>query len=212
MAFDAAEIEDVPEQTPLIVKSVTTVALQLIKRHRNILYADAAGRMPPSVMLSCHAGHAAMPGMGLADMVMRQARWTARAIERAGSANQLLDVPNPEYSAERFTDRWPESQSQQAHYARALNALADGLQVARERGAQLEDLQAWLREQFGQRVVTRSVDSFNKRLGDQVKAREHGFTRSGGLYVPAAPAILTGAAVGLASVPARAHTNMGEQR
>lgn len=212
MAFAAAEIEDVPEQTPLIVKSVTTVALQLIKRHRNILYANAAGRMPPSVMLSCHAGHAAMPGMGLTGMVMRQARWTARAIERAGNANQLLDVPNPQYPAERFTDRWPESQSQQAHYAQALNALADGLQVARERGAQLEDLQDWLRDQFGQRVVTRSVDSFNKRLGEQVKAREHGFTRSGGLYVPAAPAIVTGAVAGLAPVPARAHTNMGERR
>lgn len=93
-AFDAADVEEVPDQTPLIVKSVTTVALQLIKRHRNILYADASGRMPPSVMLSCHAGHAAVPGMGLADMVMRQARWTARAIDQTARQNKLLDVPN----------------------------------------------------------------------------------------------------------------------
>ncbi|MEH3038544.1 MAG: nucleotidyltransferase [Sphingomonas paucimobilis] len=210
-AFDAAEVEDVPDQTPLIVKSVTTVALQLIKRHRNILYADAAGRMPPSVMLSCHAGHAAMPGMGLTDMVMRQARWTARAIDQAARQNRLLDVPNPEFYEERFTDRWPENQSQQQHYARALNILADGLQAARERGAQLEDLQDWLREQFGQRVVTRSVEAFNKRLGQQVQARQHGYTRTGGLFTPAAPAIITGVTA-LAPVAARAHTNMGERR
>lgn len=210
-AFDAAEIEEVPEQTPLIIKSVTTVALQLIKRHRNILYAEAAGRMPPSVVLSCHAGHAAVQGMGLADMVMRQARWTARAIDQSARQNKLLDVPNPEFYEERFTDRWPENQSQQQHYARALHSLADGLQAARERGAQLEDLQDWLRGQFGQRVVARSIDTFNKRLGQQVQARQHGFTRSGGLFTPAVPAIITGVSA-LAPVAARAHTNMGERR
>ncbi|MBB3862849.1 hypothetical protein GGQ88_004152 [Novosphingobium hassiacum] len=210
-AFDAADVEEVPDQTPLIVKSVTTVALQLIKRHRNILYADASGRMPPSVMLSCHAGHAAVPGMGLADMVIRQARWTARAIDQTARQNKLLDVPNPEFYEERFTDRWPENQSQQQHYARALLALADGLQAVRERGMQLEDLQDWLREQFGQRVVTRSVDAYNKRLGQQVQTRQHGYTRTGGLFTPAAPAIITGASA-LAPVAARAHTNMGERR
>lgn len=211
LAFDAAEVEDVPEQTPLIVKSVTTVALQLIKRHRNICYTDDAGRMPPSVMLSCHAGHAAMPGMGLTDMVIRQARWTARAIVDAARQGKLLEVPNPEFPAERFTDRWPENQTQQQTYARSLNDLADGLQSFRDRDVELEDLQAWLRERFGQRVVTRSVEAFNKRLGEQVKLRQHGFTRSGGLYVPAAPAII-GSACGLAPVAARAHTNMGERR
>lgn len=209
--FDAAEVEEVPEQTPLLIKSVATVALQLIKRHRNILYADGAGRMPPSVVLSCHAGHAAVPGMGLADMVMRQARWTARAIDQAARQNKLLDVANPEFFEERFTDRWPENQSQQQHYARALHGLADGLQAARERGVQLEDLQDWLRDQFGQRVVTRSIDLFNKRLGQQVQARQHGYTRTGGLFTPAAPAIITGASA-LAPVAARAHTNMGERR
>lgn len=210
-AFDAAEVEEVPDQTPLLIKSVTTVALQLIKRHRNILYADEAGRMPPSVVLSCHAGHAAVPGMGLADMVMRQARWTARAIDQAARQNRLLDVANPEFVEERFTDRWPESQSQQQHYAQALHGLADGLQAARERGVQLEDLQDWLRGQFGQRVVTRSIDLFNKRLGQQVQARQHGYTRTGGLFTPAAPAIITGASA-LVPVAARAHTNMGERR
>ncbi|MDF3217901.1 MULTISPECIES: nucleotidyltransferase domain-containing protein [Mesorhizobium] len=211
LAFYTADVEEVPDQTPLIIKNVTTVALQLIKRHRNILYADAAGRMPPSVMLSCHAGHAAMPGMALTDMVMRQARWTARAIDQAARQNKLLDVPNPEFYEERFTDRWPDNQARQRHYARALNTLADGLQAARESGMQLEDLQDWLREQFGERVVTRSVDAFNKRLGQQIRAGQHGYTRTGGLFTPAAPAIITGASA-LAPVAARAHTNMGERR
>jgi hypothetical protein len=117
IAFAAADVEEVLPQTPLIIKSVTTVALQLIKRHRNIAYAKETGRIPPSVMLSCHAGHAAHPSLGLADMVIRQARWTARAIDVAAKQGRLLSVPNPEFPAERFTDRWPESQVQQTSYS-----------------------------------------------------------------------------------------------
>ena len=209
-AFAASEVEDVPTQTPLMIKSVTTVALQLIKRHRNIAYATEQGRIPPSVLLSCHAGKAAKPGMGLADMVIRQARWTARAINSAANLNRLLDVQNPEFLQERFTDRWPENQAQQTHYARLLHDLADGLESARQRGMQLEDLQTWLRERFGARAVTRSMESFNDRVGATVQNRGHAYTRSGGLFVPASPSIL--GATGLAPVSARAHTNMGERR
>lgn len=211
VVFADADVHEVPEQAPLLIKSVTTVALQLLKRHRNIVYASATGRVPPSIVLSCHAGHAAKPGMGLAGMVIRQARWTARAIDDAARAGRLLSVPNPEYPVELFTDRWPETQNQQVDYARRLHALADGLESARDGDVQLEDLQAWLRQQFGEQVVTRSVKAFNDRLGRQVKAGQHGYTRSGGLYVPAAPAII-GAVSGLAPVAARAHTNMGERR
>jgi hypothetical protein len=211
IAFAAADVEEVPPQTPLIIKSVTTVALQLVKRHRNIVYATEAGRIPPSVMLSCHAGHAARLGLGLAEMVIRQARWTARAIDDAAKQGRLLSVVNPEFAAERFTDRWPETQVQQMSYSRLLHTLANGLEAARNGDVQLEDLQIWLREQFGDHVVTRSITAFNQRLGRQVQARQHGYTRSGGLFTPAAPAII-GTATGLAPVAARAHTNMGERR
>jgi hypothetical protein len=211
IAFAAADVEKVPPQTPLIIKSFTTVALQLIKRHRNIAYANEAGRIPPSVVLSCHAGHATNPGLRLADMVIRQARWTARAIDAAAKQGRLLSVPNPEFPAERFTDRWPESQVQQTAYSRKLHLLANDLEAARNGNVQLEDLQAWLRDQFGERVVTHSIKAFNQRIGRQVQARQHGYTRSGGLFTPAAPAIIS-TATGLAPVTARAHTNMGERR
>ncbi|WP_341022005.1 nucleotidyltransferase [Brevundimonas diminuta] len=215
MVFAEAESDDVPAQTPLIIKSVTTVALQLLKRHRNILYADVTGRIPPSILLSCHAGHAAVPGMRLAEMLIRQARWTARAIDEAARQGRLLSVANPEHAGELFTDRWPESQSQQQAYAAALHKLANGLEALRTADVQLEDLQQWMRAQFGERVVTRSIQKFNERLGRQVKAVEHGYTRNGGLWTPSTPklaGLTSGAASLLAPVAARAHTNMGERR
>jgi hypothetical protein len=100
---------------------------------------------------------------------------------------------------------------QQTAYSRRLHLLANGLEAARNGNVQLEDLQAWLRDQFGERVVTHSIKAFNQRIGRQVQARQHGYTRSGGLFTPAAPAIIS-TATGLAPVTARAHTNMGERR
>jgi hypothetical protein len=212
LAFKAdADVHDVPEQTPLIIKSVTTVALQLTKRFRNILYASASGRIPPSVMLSCHAGHAASPGMSLSAMVIRQARWTARAIDEAARAGRLIDVRNPEWREDCFTDRWPETPAQQAHFARALHDLANGLEAIKQGNVQLEDLRDWLRDYFGERVVSRSLKTFTDRSGRAIRSSSQAYTTSGGLFVPAAPAII-GAVSAVSPVAARAHTNMGERR
>jgi hypothetical protein len=208
-----ADVHDVPEQTPLLVKSTTTVAHQLLKRFRNILYAQAPGRIPPSVVLACHAGEAAAPGMPLTEMVIRQARWTAKAIDEAARAGRLLDVRNPVWARDVFTDRWPVSDPQQTFFARRLHALADGLETAKRQGAQLEDLQAWLREDFGDRVVTKSIEGFSDRLGGALKSTSQVYTRKGGVFVPSAPTIRTGAAASVLAAPAaRAHTNMGERR
>jgi hypothetical protein len=205
-----ADVHEIPEQTPLIIKSVTTVGLQLIKRLRNVLYANESGRIPPSVMLSCHAGHAASPGMSLSAMVIRQARWTARAIDAAANRGRLLDVRNPEWHEDCFTDRWPENQAQQTEFARVLHDLANGLEAIKNGNVQLEDLQNWLRDYFGDRVVSRSLNSFNDRTGRAIRSANQRYTPSGGLFVPAAPAIVAASAV--SPVAARSHTNMGESR
>jgi hypothetical protein len=205
-------IHDVPEQTPVHQKSVTTVALQLIKRFRDIWSLDKLGRYPPSVMLSCHAGHAAKPGLTLSAMLIRQALWTFNAINIAESAGQLLDVRNPEMATDKFTDRWPENRAQQRSFAAALHAFADGLEAILRGDVELEDVQEWLRKCFGPQVVSRSIKAMNERNGRAIASRAHGYQKSGALYVPSAPAIITGAVSLGSNVPARAHTNMGERR
>ncbi|MFT8246439.1 nucleotidyltransferase [Roseomonas sp. BN140053] len=217
LAFDTAmkaeaEVHEVPEQVPLPRKSVTTVGLQLVKRFRNIWSSTREGRYPPSVMLSCHAGYAAQPGMRLSDMVVRQARWTAKAIDEAEARGKLVDVRNPKMTEDRFTDRWPENHGQQGDFAAALHGLADVLEHVSRTGAQLEDLQEWLRGCFGPLVVSRSVKALNDRNGRALRSGTHGYTRSGGLLVPAAPALVGAASPAAAFVAPRRHTNMGERR
>jgi len=68
-----------------------------------------------------------------------------------------------------------------------------------------------LRDYFGERVVTRSLDTFNERTGRAIRSSSQRYTPSGGLFVPAVPAII-GAASTISPVAARSHTNMGERR
>ena len=209
---DEAIVHEVPEQTPLPRKSVTTVGLQLIKRFRNIWSNTREERYPPSVMLSCHAGHAALSGISLTDMVIRQARWTARAIDNAEAKRRLLDVRNPEMQEDCFTDRWPENCGQQRAFGQALHGLAGGLEQVHHGNLLLEELQEWLRRCFGSHVVSRSVRALNARNGDALRTSAQGYSRNGGLFVPAAPAIIGSGRPLPSIVTPRPHTNMGERR
>ncbi|MCW2282573.1 hypothetical protein M2323_000334 [Rhodoblastus acidophilus] len=206
-----AEVDEVPDQTPLYVKNTATVALQLLKRFRNVVYASADCRIPPSVMMSCIAGHAAAPNTSLTDMVIKQARMLAKEIWAASAKREKLSIVNPVFPRDCFTDRWPENIAQQNDFAAALKNLSDGLEILRKQGADLEELQEWLRERFGSHVVSRSVKQFNERMGGAVRTSAQSYSGRGGLFVPSAPALV---GIGVAASPAAAkpHTFMGGRR
>ncbi len=163
-------------------------------------------------MISCIAGHVASPGATLSDMVIRLARTIARMIQGASARREKVSVVNPTYAADCFTDRWPKNLAQQDAYAAHLTTLADGLEALR-RGASLEDAQDWLRGQFGDRVVSRSLKAFNRRLGGGIRHSGQAYSPNGGLYVPSAPRIV-GLGTASAAMPAaaRSHTFMGDRR
>jgi len=121
-----AEFDEIPDAAHFVVKNTATLALQLLKRARNIQYAGDAGRIPPSVMLSYYAGRAAHPNMRLSDMVIRIACWIVRDIAQASLNRQTLHVANPVNPDDVFTDRWPESVSQQNAFANHLKELIQG--------------------------------------------------------------------------------------
>jgi len=209
-----AEVDEGPDQVPLIVKNTATVALQLLKRFRNVAYANAPGRIPPSVMMSCFAGHAAAANTSLSAMVIRQARMIAQALRAASARREKVRVVNPVHTDDVFTDRWPENLAQQDEFARKLTELADGLEYLQSHDVSLEDLQEWLRERFGSHVVSRSIRQLNERLGRSVRNAAQSYTRKGGVYVPSAPKIIGAAAPSLLAAPAVAkpHTFMGGRR
>jgi len=204
----AAEVDDVPDQAQFIVKNTATLALQILKRHRNIMYADIDERMPPSVMLSRYAAIAALPNSTLTDMILRIARWIMTDIRSASAIGQRLHVANPVYGDDVFTDRWPETITQQNRYASFLSEFVDGIEKAKRKGFGPAELQDWLRGMFGQRVVTRAIDNLATTVGTAIKAATPVYSRTGSLLLPAAGI----AAVAKPSiVRAAPHTFMGDR-
>jgi len=205
-----AEHDKVPDQRPLIAKNTATVALQLLKRFRNVQYADYAGRVPPSVMLSYYAGRAATPGLSLSAMLVRLCRWIEREIAAATNRRDRLHVANPVFARDVFTDRWPATIADQEEWRRQVKDLGDAIEFAQRNEMSQEELREVLRGMFGSHVVSRSLKLFNERLGGAVQHGRHAHTGRGSVFVPSRPAIVTGAAATAAMAsPARAHTFMG---
>lgn len=205
----AAEVDDIPEQTPHVVKNTATLALQLLKRYRNLQYANERGRIPPSILLTYYAGMNAYPGLTLSDMLIRQCRAIVLDIRNAVSRRQLVRVCNPEFQPDVLTDRWPENAEQQDDWQQRVANLTNALTGLKASGKSLEEAAAVLRTLFGDQVVSCGFKTFNDRTGRAVQAAAQRHTRTGGLYVPSAPAIVTGVAANFAASAARSHTFEG---
>jgi hypothetical protein len=211
MAADEAEVDDVPDQTHFSVKNTATLALQLIKRFRNIRYADYSGRIPPSVVLSYYAALSARPNMRLSEMVIRIAKWILRDIEAASMIGRRLHVANPMCPNDVFTDRWPESVAQQNEFATYLKDLINGLEAMAKMTMAADAIGEWLREIFGDRVVTKAADSTAIRLGAAIQNTQQSYSRKGRLLVPGTGRSLSAAVAPLVApaTSAKAHTFFG---
>ncbi|NKL18481.1 nucleotidyltransferase domain-containing protein [Rhizobium leguminosarum] len=184
MRFAAdAEVDDVPDQTHFGVKGMATLALQLLKRYRNIRYDDPrrTGRMPPSVMLAYYAAKTSRPGQKLTEALIGVCNAIITDITYASARGLKLHVTNPEYSDDVFTDRWPESVQQQNLFANDLRELVGGLELLRTGKADLTKIPDWLREMFGGRVVTSVIDRMAAANGSAIKTSTQQYTPAGGL-------------------------------
>lgn len=210
----SADVDEVPDQTDFIVKNTATLALQLIKRFRNIVYANFAGRIPPSILLSYYAGLMASPNMSLSEMVILISRRIASEIENASFYQRKLHVSNPRYDRDVLTDRWPENIEQQDEFAVHLRKLADGIERMRRKAWAPNELKDWLRNQFGDRVVTRAADQLARDIGAAVQSGTQVYTKAGGLLLPNPALIGGGAALSLAASPVSAspHTFYGDSK
>ncbi|WP_160004743.1 nucleotidyltransferase [Rhizobium sp. 18055] len=184
MGFAAdADVDNVPDQTHFGVKSMATLALQLVKRYRNIRYDDPrrTGRMPPSVMLAYYAAKTSRPGQKLTDALIGLCNSMVVDIAFASARGLKLHMTNPEYSDDVFTDRWPESVQQQNLFASDLRELVGELELLRAHKADLNQMPEWLRNTFGDRVVTSVIDRIAKTNGAAIKTSTQRYTSAGGL-------------------------------
>lgn len=210
MALDEkadADVVPVPEHSTVEGgKSAAVVALQLLKRNRNIRYAKRSGRMPPSVMMARFSGDAAVPGSsisGALDAIVGVALATLEAADKRG---EIADVRNPMCSDDRFTDRWPENLAAQRTYIQDLKLFRNQLADLMSDHLTLDQKRALLVEMFGEGPAQLVVEDYAASLGQAIQSGQRIISGSGRVIPVTAPAI-----VSASPTQARPHTFYGSR-
>ena len=156
-----ADSEPVPEQMPAYRKSRAVIALQLIKRWRNLAYDRRHRRLriPPSVLLAYYVGRNTNLIRTLADELIHQVECMIASFEAAGRMGRTVYEENPECRDDILTDRWPGDLENQRVFIGELKAFA--LQLHRlQEGVPLPEMQRILEDLFGERPAREAVRKY----------------------------------------------------
>lgn len=210
MALDEkaeADVVPVPEHSTVDGgKSAAVVALQLLKRNRNIRYARRSGRMPPSVMMAKFSGDAAVPGSSISGALDAIIGAALATLEEADQRGEVADVRNPMCSDDRFTDRWPENLAAQRTYIQDLKLFRDQLAALMSDQLPLDQKRNLLVEMFGEGPAQLVVEDYAASLGHAIQSGQRIIAGSGRVIPVAAPAIVRSS-----PAQARPHTFYGSR-
>ena len=181
LLVEAAETEPVPPSEPVLGKSLAVVALQLLKRWRNVQYRQRGGRKPPSIMMSKLVADAAGQTSTLSEELLHQAREMLAFFERSHEAGQRVHVQNPVCPRDVLTDRWPANLSDQAVFVKDLRRLVECLQKLHD--CDLDEIKQIMVELFGEGPTVDAIERFVERMGRDIKQGKSKHLRNGGRVV-----------------------------
>jgi Second Messenger Oligonucleotide or Dinucleotide Synthetase domain len=206
-----ADVKPVPAHSTIEGgKSAAVVALQLLKRNRNLKYAKRKGvRMPPSVMMAKFATDCQLPSGTISGALDVISGAMLSALQVAEAKGELIDVRNPTCNEDRFTDRWPEDRAAQQTYIADLKKFRHELNALMTGNFDLEEMQELLVEMFGEGPARSAIEEQAKVLGRAVETGARGIGVAGRVItstVIGAPSIITSA-----MAKPRPHTFYGER-
>tara|TARA_R110001592_G_scaffold49685_5_gene154667 strand:- start:2222 stop:3529 length:1308 start_codon:yes stop_codon:yes gene_type:complete len=163
--MEKADSEDLPEDD-IAMKSMAVVALQLLKRWRNVKYDEREGRQPPSVMMAKLVADAAGNTTSLSKELLFQAENLQAQILMAHDVGRTIEVMNPACPYEDcFTDRWPGDLKTQAIFLGDLDELVSKLKSIVYDDLDLSEMQTLMSDLFGENPTLNVFKNFNERIG-----------------------------------------------
>lgn len=117
--------EPVPDQEHVLEKSVSLIALQLLKRWRNKCYDNRprSKRCPPSVILAYYIAVNSGHSRDLYGELIAQSEALYSVFSKAQNSGQLVSVQNPSCVTDVLTDRWPGDLDNQSIFVNDLKNL-----------------------------------------------------------------------------------------
>lgn len=201
-----ALVEPMDDHVRLEEKSPRTVALQLMKRFRDLRHRQASRRdqrCVPSVVLAAWSLEKPEPRSSVLWELTELARFIRLQLDIARLNGRLVDVRNPAWLEDRFTDRWPQSVAEQSNLYADLGDLIVKLeQLARDAFAPVT-AKSILQELFGETAATYAIDEEMVRKGRDADKGQLKFGATGALLSGSAAASSARAAI-------RPSTDFGE--
>jgi hypothetical protein len=190
--------EKLPDVIPTRLDAQQVLALKLMKRFVNLRYDTRTISRPPSIYFTKLSVTCGFEPGGLTAQLERFAQKVKAEMDAAFAAGTGPDELNPSYPPDRINDRWPTTQADRKALSGDMDYLINALRVART--AEIKDIAEIFKHLFGERVSTRTIDTYSKRI-DKGSGRETiRYERGSGTIIP-----VTAAAVVKQAVAAPAH-------
>ena len=152
-----ASVEDIPDYR---VKTPLQQAVQLLKRHRDMLFADDQDDKPISIIITTLAAHSYNNEEDLLEAMISIVEGMPKHIhERDGRPL----IPNPVNPLENFADKWHEYPERERKFRDWLRQVKVDLDSALRSG-NIQFAAMTLAPRFGQRAVNEAMERFQKSI------------------------------------------------
>lgn len=145
-----ANIEDVPEYK---VKTPLQRAIQILKRHRDIMFVDDQDNKPISIILTTLAAHAYNNEDNLLDAIVSIVNGMPKYIQHKYGKPW---IPNPVNPTENFADKWIEKPKLKENFEQWLKKVEADIEALLS-SHDLHDIIEGLKPKFGDRIVNKVV-------------------------------------------------------
>lgn len=139
------KVEDVPDYK---IKAPLQRAVQILKRHRDVMFKDDQDDRPISVIIATLAGHAYNNEADILEALERIIAGMPRFIE---VRNGVAWVPNPVHPEENFADRWRSYPQRAVKFNRWLAQVRVDMEAALR--GDVNEMVAGLEPRFGEKIV-----------------------------------------------------------
>lgn len=148
-----ANVEEVPDYK---VKTPLQRSVQILKRHRDIMFANDTGDKPISIIITTLAAHAYNNEADLLDSLVSIVNGMPNFIT---NRNGETWIENPSDPTENFADKWKEHPQREVKFKTWLARVKRDLLEAIE-SSDLKSLCESFGKKFGEKLVARAASAF----------------------------------------------------
>ena len=148
-------VQEVPEYK---IKTPLQRAVQILKRHRDIMFTNEPDDKPISIIITTLAGHAYNNEPDILAALQNIVADMPRYIQQNDG---VVWIPNPVNPLENFADKWAEHPQREKNFYKWLLAVQKDLKEALEQ-PDIQRAAESLKSRLGERVIDEGLRSFHE--------------------------------------------------